>query len=248
MKNKLALITGGSGGIGSDIVSLLSQDGYSIAFTYNSNKSLAEKIVENLRKEGHSVMAFQLNQSERINIQKCLTNIESSFNTHVSILINNAAIAQEKPFEQISSHDWDNMLKTNLQAPFELIQEILPEMVKNSFGRIVNITSVGGQLGGFNQVHYAASKAALINLTRSIAKIYSINGVTCNAVAVGLVQTEMTARELNSDQGKEKVINIPLGRIAKAREISDTVKFLCSNEASYITGQTINLNGGMYFG
>ena len=246
--NKIALVTGGSRGIGKGIVKSLVKSDYTVVFTYNNNDELSKKIAEGYKSSGINVYSFKMDQSSRLSIQNCIAEINKKFKQPISILINNAAIAQEKQFEMIDDSDWEIMLKTNLQGPFMIIQEVLQGMINNNFGRIINITSIGGQWGGFNQVHYAASKAALINLTQSIAKIYSHKGITSNAIAVGLVQTEMAANELNSEEGKRKVSNIPIGRIAEVREIADTVKFLCSEEASYITGQTINLNGGMYFG
>lgn len=248
MKNKLAFVTGGSRGIGKGIVNSLAMLGYSVAFTYNENKTISEEYVKDLNSKGYRIAAFKMDQSSRLSIQNCINQVHEKFDQPISILINNAAIAQEKSFNTISDEDWENMLRTNLQGPFMLIQEVLADMVKNKFGRIINITSVGGQWGGFNQVHYAASKAALINLTQSIAKIYSQYGITSNAVAIGLVQTEMSDKELNSEAGKQKVANIPIGRVGQVVEIANAVNFLSSNEASYITGQTINLNGGMYFG
>ena len=248
LKNKIVLVTGGSRGIGKGIVKSLAVSGYSVAFTYKENMAISEEIAKDFNLRGLDVAAFHLNQTNRECIQKCIIQIHEKFDYPISILINNAAISQEKPFYRISNNDWEIMLKTNLQGPFMLLQEVLPDMVKSNFGRIVNITSIGGQWGGFNQVHYAASKAALINLTQSIAKIYSQFGITSNAVAVGLVQTEMSNKELNSVEGKQKVANIPIGRIGQIVEIANTVNYLCSDKASYITGQTINLNGGMYFG
>ncbi len=248
MKNKLALITGGSRGIGKGIVNSLAILGYSVAFTYKDKKTISEEYAKNLNSKGFSVAAFNMNQSNRLSIQKCINQVHGKFNQSISVLINNAAIAQEKPFNTISDEDWENMLKTNLQGPFMLIQEVLTDMMRNKFGRIINITSVGGQWGGFNQVHYAASKAALINLTQSIARIYSKDRITTNAVAIGLVKTDLSSPELESDAGKKKIENIPIGRIGTIEEIANTVSFLCSEDASYITGQTINVNGGMYFG
>ena len=140
------------------------------------------------------------------------------------------------------------MLKTNLKGPFIFCQEILPFMTKTNWGRIINVSSIGGQWGGTNQIHYAASKAGLINLTMSIAKTYSSFGITCNAVSPGLVNTDMASREINSREGRKKIENIPIGRIALTSEIASAVGYLASNEASYITGQTVNVNGGMYFG
>jgi NAD(P)-dependent dehydrogenase (short-subunit alcohol dehydrogenase family) len=140
------------------------------------------------------------------------------------------------------------MMAINLRGPFVLIQEVLPKMMETGWGRILNISSIGGQWGGYNQVHYAAAKAGLINLTRSIAKIYSGYGITSNAIAPGLVATDMTANELSTIAGQEKLNNIPSRRLGTVEEIAAAAIFLASDEASYITGQTINVNGGMYFG
>ena len=138
------------------------------------------------------------------------------------------------------------MFASNLRGAFSFSQEVIPYMIKNKWGRIVNVASIGGQWGGRNQIHYAASKAGLINLTTSLAKLYSKNGITINTISPGLVKTEMIANELKTTSGKNKIKQIPIGRIADTDEVANVVNFLCSDEASYITGQTINVNGGMY--
>jgi acetoacetyl-CoA reductase/3-oxoacyl-[acyl-carrier protein] reductase len=160
-------------------------------------------------------------------------------------VVNNAALIQEKPFESITDADWDRMLAINLRGAFIVVQEILPAMVTKRWGRIINITSIGGQWGGMRQVHYAAAKAGLINLTHSLAKLYSSAGITANAVSPGLVATDMIRKELQSKAGKEKVQSIPVGRIAEASEIGAAVAYLASDEASYVTGHTLNVNGGL---
>ena len=165
----------------------------------------------------------------------------------IDILVNNAAIAQEKSFNSITDDDWNQMMSINLRGPFCLTQELLPDMIQSQWGRIINISSIGGQWGGYNQVHYAASKAALINFTQSIARIYSGHGITSNAIAPGLIDTDMISSELNTDAGKEKVANIPVKRLGTVKEVGSAVAYLVSDEASYITGQTININGGMLF-
>ncbi|MBC8179518.1 3-oxoacyl-ACP reductase FabG [candidate division KSB1 bacterium] len=248
LKEKICLVTGGSRGIGRGIATILAEYGCSVAFTYNTNKELARKVEKDIKNNSGNARAFQMTIENRSSVIKTILEIQDHFSSHVIILINNAAIAQEKPFETITDSDWERMLKVNLQGPFICTQEVLPNMIKEKWGRIVNITSIGGQWGGFNQVHYAASKAALINFTQSIAKIYSRDGITSNAVAIGLAETDMSGPELDTGEGKNKVSNIPIGRVATVDEIANTVKFLCSDEASYITGQTINVNGGMYFG
>lgn len=246
--NCIVLITGGSRGIGRGIAIAFAKAGYSVAFTYNSDGESAQSVENEISDFGGNAKAFQMTVENRLGVKRIILDIEKYFAGRILILINNAAIAQEKPFNLISDDDWETMLKVNLQGPFICTQELLSNMINEKMGRIVNITSIGGQWGGFNQVHYAASKSALINFTQSIAKIYSINGITSNAVAIGLAKTDMSGPELTTDEGKEKVSNIPVGRVATIKEIADTVKFLCSDEASYITGQTINVNGGMYFG
>ena len=248
MKNKICLVTGGSRGIGKGIVKKLSEKGYKVAFTFNTQEQLAQELENKINDNGSNAKSFQMLIEDRKSVVAALAKIKNHFNGFISVLVNNAAIAQEKPFDKITDIDWKTMLKVNLQGPFICSQEALPDMIKNRWGRIVNITSIGGQWGGFNQVHYAASKAALINFTQSLAKIYSHAGVTTNAVAIGLAETDMSGDELDSDEGKKKIENIPIGRIGTIEEIANTVSFLCSEEASYITGQTINVNGGMFFG
>ena len=248
MNKKLALVTGGSRGIGKKIVEKLASEGFSVAFTFCNSSKLAEKLSNDCKALGYDVSGFYLNQDSSESIKACLDKIKIKFKRYISILVNNAAISQEKDFSEITSLDWEIMLKTNLQGPFILIQNIVPEMIAKNYGKIVNITSIGGQWGGFNQVHYAASKAGLISLTMSVGKIYSNKGINCNSIAVGLVQTDMTLNELESNSGKLKIKNIPIGRIGKTEDVANTVSYLISDDASYITGQTINLNGGMYFG
>jgi acetoacetyl-CoA reductase/3-oxoacyl-[acyl-carrier protein] reductase len=244
--NKIVLVTGGSRGIGSSIARILAGDGYHVVLTYNNSKELAENIVTSIKSNGGQAMALQMSMENKGSIERALDIINDQWDA-VNILINNAGVAQEKPFFNISSHDFDHMIAVNLKGPFTLCQKLIPDMIRQGWGRIVNISSIGGQWGGFNQVHYAAAKAGLINLTRSLARIYSKDGITVNAVAPGLIHTEMIGHEINSEPGKEKVRNIPVGRIGETKEVADVVKFLVSDEAGYITGQTINVNGGMYF-
>jgi acetoacetyl-CoA reductase/3-oxoacyl-[acyl-carrier protein] reductase len=167
------------------------------------------------------------------------------FGRGIDIVVNNAALAQEKPFETISDADWDRVLTVNLRGAFIVAQETLPGMVARKWGRIINITSIGGQWGGMRQVHYAAAKAGLINFTHSLARLYSCVGVTANAVSPGLVATDMIRKELKSKAGKKKAAQIPVGRIAEPDEIAAGILYLASDAAAYVTGQTLNINGGM---
>lgn len=241
---KIAFVTGASRGIGHAIGKELLAVGYRVALGYLSHEKGARELADS----NENALSVQVDVSRREAIRKAVSLSQNHFGGKIDILINNGAIAQEKPFSTITDSDWDNMLATNLRGPFAFCQEVVPGMLENRWGRIVNIVSIGGQWGGYNQVHYAAAKAGLINLTQSLAKIYSKYGITANAVSPGLVATDMTYAELSTEAGKEKVEKIPIGRTGTVVEIGCVVRFLCSEEASYITGQTINVNGGMYFG
>ena len=244
---RIALVTGSSRGIGKSIAVTLASLGYPVVITYCTNRVKAEETASLIISNGGKALVVQMVVEDRSSVNAALQNVRLKWGK-VAVLVNNAAIAQEKPFETITDADWDKMLNTNLRGSFVCAQEVLPDMLKLGWGRIINITSIGGQWGGVNQIHYAVSKAGLIGLTRSLAKVYSSKGITTNAVAPGLVDTEMSAQEINTDAGKEKVKNIPIGRIGHLSEVSSAVAYLVSEDAAYITGQTINVNGGMYFG
>jgi len=247
LKNQISLVTGGCRGIGRQITLQLAAKGSFVAIGYKNNVAQACELADEIKRQNGVAIPVRIDNEDKTSIEQGLTKVNHEFG-QVSILVNNGAIAQEKPFHSISEDDWDKMMAINLKGPFILSQAVLPHMKEAKWGRIVNIVSIGGQWGGINQVHYAVSKAGLIGLTKSLAKIYSSFGITVNAVSPGLVATDMASNELQTEEGKKKVVNIPIGRIATKDEIANVVAFLCTKEASYITGQTINLNGGMYFG
>ena len=244
---RVALVTGGSRGIGRAIAATLAARGHAVALTYATSENEAHAVADEITGAGGQAMAVRLVEEDRASIARAVADVRAALGV-IGVLVNNAAIAQEKPFLDLTDADWDRMLAVNLRGPFACAQEVLPDMLKQGWGRIINISSVGGQWGGMNQVHYACAKAGLNNLTRSLAKLYSVQGITTNTVAAGLVATGMIANELETAAGKEKVRNIPIGRIATTDEIARVTAFLASDDASYITGQTLNANGGMYFG
>jgi acetoacetyl-CoA reductase/3-oxoacyl-[acyl-carrier protein] reductase len=240
---KTALVTGASRGIGKTIAAALLEQGYRVACGYHANRDGALLLEKNF---AHA-KAVQIDVADRKAIRRALALTTRHFKQPVDIVVNNAAIADERPLEEISDAQWDRVLDTNLRGPFAICQEALPGMLAQGWGRIVNIVSIGGQWGGMRQVHYAAAKAGLINFTQSLARLYSAKGITANAVSPGLVGTDMAKKELHSKAGRQKAAQIPVGRIALPEEIAAAVLFLCSDEAAYITGHTLNVNGGMYF-
>jgi len=239
--SRIALVTGASSGIGQAVALALLGAGYRVAFGYNANRAGAEK----LAKAYPAAFAVKIDIASRASVTRAIAQCRKRFDGDISILVNNAALAQEKPFETITDADWDRMLAVNLRGAFIAAQECLPAMLAQKWGRIINITSIGGQWGGMRQVHYAAAKAGLINFTHSLAKLYSGAGVTANAVSPGLVATDMIKKELASKAGKRKAAQIPAGRIAEPEEIAAGVVYLVSDAAAYVTGQTLNINGGM---
>jgi NAD(P)-dependent dehydrogenase (short-subunit alcohol dehydrogenase family) len=239
MTEKLALVTGTGSGIGKAVAIALLDAGYLVACGYNANRAGAEAI------RHANAKAIKIDIASRASVKRAIVASKKHFGRDIDIVVNNAALAQEKPFETITDADWDQILAVNLRGAFIVAQETLPSMQARKWGRIINITSIGGQWGGMRQVHYAAAKAGLINLTHSLARLYSADGITANAISPGLVATDMIRKELKSKSGKEKAAQIPAGRIAEPAEIAAGVVYLASDAAGYVTGQTLNINGGM---
>ncbi len=240
-KKKLALVTGASRGIGKATAVALLKAGYAVACGFNNNKAGAAA----LARKYPDAFAVQINIGDRDSVREAIAAVRAHFKRGIDVVVNNAGYAQEKPFEDISDADWDAMLRVNLRGAFIVAQETLPHMQKQRWGRIINVTSIGGQWGGMRQVHYAAAKAGLINLTQSLAKLYSKDGITANAIAPGLVDTDMIKKELSSKDGQAKLTQIPVGRVASPEEIGAAAVYLASQEAAYITGHTLNVNGGL---
>ena len=232
---KIVLITGVTRGIGQEILRKLeSEKNYQIVFTYNRQKV---KITQK------KTIGFKCNLERKKDIDNLLKKIKNKFNKLPDIFIGNAGISQIKDFKKINQRDVKRIFDINFFSNFYFSQKLITNMAQNKFGRIIFISSIGGQWGGVNQVHYAASKAALINLSKSLSKLYSKFGVLSNSIAVGIVKTKMSEKEILKN--KKIMLNIPMQRFGEKEEIADTVSFLCSKKSSYITGQTINLNGGM---
>ena len=247
LEGRVAFVTGASRGIGAGIARALAAAGVRVALGYHRSRERAEALARELDPTGKAAVAVGLRVERRDEVRAALARIRAELGP-VEILVNNAAIAQEKPFLEITDEDWDRMLAVNLRGAFACSQEVLPSMMERRFGRLIHLASIGGQWGGLRQVHYAAAKAGLIGLTRSLARVAAGFGITSNAIAPGLVATDMSAAELASEEGRAKLRGIPAGRLGRVEEVGAAVVYLASDEAAYLTGQTLNLNGGMYFG
>ena len=239
LKDQVALVTGASRGIGASIAQNLSSAGAYVIGTATS-KSGAKKIDENLEGKG---VGKVLNVTDAEDVKNIIDEISSNGNG-LHILVNNAGITRDNLLMRMKAEEWNDVIAANLSGIFNTCKLSIKTMMKQKYGRIINIASVVAHTGNPGQVNYAATKSGLIGFSKSLAREVASRNITVNVVAPGFIKTDMTA-SLSDDQQKAMMENIPLNRFGKVGEVSDTVVFLASNSASYITGETININGGM---
>jgi 3-oxoacyl-[acyl-carrier protein] reductase len=243
MVNRVALITGASRGIGRATALALAHAGYDVVAAARSMQGASEALDE-LRAANPTASAVNLDLASPESIKEAIGRVVKE-KGRVDVLVNNAGITRDGLAVRMKAADWDAVLRTNLDGSFLCIQQVLAGMMRNRWGRIVNITSVVGQAGSPGQVNYAASKAGLIGLTKSLAQEVASRNITVNAVAPGYVSTDMT-KDLPEELKQTIMAKIPLARMGTPEDIAAAVKFLASDEASYITGQVLAVNGGMY--
>ncbi|WKV09844.1 3-oxoacyl-ACP reductase [Thermoanaerobacterium sp. CMT5567-10] len=240
MDKKVALITGGDKGIGKAIVEKLVKEGYYVCFTFLRNIEGA-KIVETNNK---NTRAFQCDVRDFSRVKEVSGMILDQFGK-VDVLINNAGIVRDKTFLKMDRETWDVVIDTNLKSIYNFTHELLPIMINEKFGRIINISSVIGIKGGFGQTNYAASKAGIIGFTKSLALEVAKNGITVNAIAPGYIETDMT-KEIPDNIRQELKKKISIGEFGKPIDIANLIAYLVREESYYITGEVFNINGGYY--
>ncbi len=245
LDGRAALVTGGSRGIGRAIALTLARAGADVAIGYRERSDDADAAVREIAGCGRQGVATKADVSERRSVRAMVTQVRQELGG-IDILVNNAGLLEQKPFPEITDAEWDRILAVNLKGVFICSQEVLEAMRERGGGRIINIASSGGQLGGPLAPHYSASKAGVISLTRSLARILAPD-ISVNCVSPGLIMTEMAQAEVDSTEGAKKLAQIPAGRLGTPEEVADAVLFLASS-APYITGHTLNVNGGLYLG
>lgn len=243
LENKVALVTGAGRGIGKEIALELAKAGADIAFT-NRSADLAEQTKAEVEALGRKCLAVQADVSDPEQVEKLVAETLATFPS-LDILVNNAGITKDNLFMRMSHEEWRQVMAVNLDGLFYVTRAVIKTMVKQRAGRIINLSSVVGFTGNPGQVNYASSKSAVLGFTKSIAKELGSRNITCNAIAPGFIETDMTG-ELTEAQQKGILDQVPLGRMGTTNEIAKAARFLASEDASYISGTTIHVNGGMF--
>ncbi len=242
-KRRTALVTGASRGIGRAIAVRLAKAGYNIVVNYSGNEEAANETVSLCKKENVDSIAVRANVSDFAEVEGMIKTAIDEFG-RIDCLVNNAGITKDKLILGIKEEDFDDVIAVNLKGVFNTIKQITPIMLKQKSGNIVNISSIAGLCGNFGQVNYAASKAGVIGITKTIAKELASKNIRCNAVAPGYTKTDMTAK-VREDIFEKAIAAIPLKRVGEPEDVANLVNFLASDESSYITGQVINVDGGL---
>jgi 3-oxoacyl-[acyl-carrier protein] reductase len=245
LSGRVALVTGASQGIGRACALRLAKEGAAVAVAARNQENL-HKLVSEIAASGGSAAAFPVDVADEEQIKTALKAAIAQLGK-IDILVNNAGVTRDQLVMRMKRADWETVLNTNLTSAYLCIQQVIGSMLKQRWGRIINITSVFGQMGQAGQANYAASKAGLIGLTMAIAREVGSRNITCNAIAPGFIETAMTS--VLSDEFKQNAVKmIPLGRVGAPEDVAGAVAFLASDESAYITGHVLNVNGGMLMG
>lgn len=244
LDGKSAIVTGASRGIGKDIALYLAKEGAKVAVNYSGSKEKAEEVVEEIKSFGGEAFAIQANVDQSEDVQNLISATLENFGS-IDILINNAGITRDNLLMRMKEQEWDDVLNTNLKGVFLSTKAVTRQMMKQRKGRIINITSIVGVSGNPGQANYVAAKAGVIGLTKTTALELASRNITVNAVAPGFITTDMT-EALPEDVKAQMLSQIPLAKFGNTEDIAKAVAFLASDDANYITGQTLHVNGGMY--
>jgi acetoacetyl-CoA reductase len=245
MAQRIALITGGMGGLGESISTKVHDAGYKVAVTHSPGNKTAQQWVADYKAKGYNFSAFGVDVADFDSCQKCVAKVQAEVGP-VDILINNAGITRDTTFKKMSKADWDAVMKTNLDSAFNMTKPVCDGMVERGWGRIINISSVNGQKGAFGQTNYSAAKAGMHGFSKALAYEVARKGVTVNTVSPGYIGTKMVMAIPKEVLDSKIIPQIPMGRLGKPEEIGALIVYLCSDDASFITGANIAINGGQH--
>ncbi len=245
MAQRVAVVTGGMGGIGEAICMRLAKAGHRVATTYSPGNTKADAWLKEMKGKGHDFHAFQVDVTDFDACQKAGAKIQSEVGP-VDILVNNAGITRDASFRKMGKADWDAVLRTNLDSVFNMTKPVCDGMTDRGWGRIVNISSINGQKGAFGQANYSAAKAGMHGFTKALALEVARKGVTVNTISPGYVATKMVLAVPKDVLDSKIIPQIPVGRLGKPEEIAELVAYLCLDEAGYMTGANLAINGGQH--
>ncbi|MDE2422848.1 MAG: acetoacetyl-CoA reductase [Betaproteobacteria bacterium] len=245
MKQRLVLVTGGMGGLGESICVKLAELGYKVATTYSHSNTTSEAWLAAMREKGYHFHAYPVDVSDAEDCANMAAKVESEVG-HVDVLVNNAGITRDMTFKKMTKVDWDAVINTNLNSVFNMTKPFVDGMVERGWGRVINVSSVNGQKGAFGQTNYAAAKAGMHGFTKSLALEVARKGVTVNTISPGYIGTKMVTA-IPAEILEAKILpQIPVGRLGKPEEVAGLIVYLASDEAAFITGANISINGGQH--
>jgi acetoacetyl-CoA reductase len=245
MAQRVAVVTGGMGGLGEAICAKLSGMGYSVIATHSPGNTKSAQWLQDMKTQGHQFQAVEVDVADYDSCQKAIKHIASEFGA-VDVLVNNAGITRDMTFRKMDKAAWDAVTKTNLDSVFNMTKPVIDGMSDRGWGRIINVSSVNGQKGAFGQTNYSAAKAGMHGFTKALALEYARKGVTVNTISPGYIGTKMVLAIPKDILDSKIVPQIPVGRLGKPEEVAGLVAYLCSEEAAFVTGANIAINGGQH--
>ena len=245
MTQRVAVVTGGMGGLGEAICIKLSKMGYTVVTTYSPGNTKAKDWLADMKKQGYEFHAAPADVADFDACAKCIKQVEAEVGP-VDVLVNNAGITRDMTFKKMGKVDWDAVMRTNLDSVFNMTKAVLDDMVDRGWGRVINVSSVNGQKGAFGQTNYSAAKAGMHGFTKALALEVARKGVTVNTISPGYIGTKMVMAIPKEVLDAKIIPQIPIGRLGKPEEVAGLVAYLCSDEAAFVTGANIAINGGQH--
>jgi acetoacetyl-CoA reductase len=242
---KLAVVTGGMGGLGESITTKMADAGYRVVVTYSPSNTKYKAWLEEMKSRGYSFSAYPVDVADFDDCARACTRITGEAGP-IDILVNNAGITRDKTFKRMEKGDWDAVMRTNLDSCFNMTKQVMDGMIDRSWGRVINVSSVNGQKGAFGQTNYSAAKAGIHGFTKALALEVAKKGVTINTISPGYIGTKMVTAIPKEILDTKIVPQIPVGRLGKPDEVAGLIIYLCSDEAAFVTGANISINGGQH--